>query len=57
MLFIGDVKDVKVDEKFASDVKGLWSAARILTYDSLALSYRLPGDEIAKAFSCGLKYK
>jgi flavin reductase (DIM6/NTAB) family NADH-FMN oxidoreductase RutF len=56
-LFIGEVKDIKVDEALASDVKGLWGAARVLTYDSLALSYRLPGEEIAKAFSCGLKFR
>ncbi|MDR3225095.1 MAG: flavin reductase family protein [Clostridiales Family XIII bacterium] len=56
-LFIGEVKDIKIDEALQTDVKGLWSATRILTYDSLALSYRLPGEEIAKAFSCGLKFK
>jgi flavin reductase (DIM6/NTAB) family NADH-FMN oxidoreductase RutF len=56
-LFIGEVKDVKTDDAFAADVKGLWSASQILTYDSLALSYRRPGEEAAKAFSCGLKYK
>jgi flavin reductase (DIM6/NTAB) family NADH-FMN oxidoreductase RutF len=56
-LFIGEVKDIKVDEALAADMKGLWGAAQILTYDSLALSYRLPGEEIAKAFSCGLRFK
>jgi flavin reductase (DIM6/NTAB) family NADH-FMN oxidoreductase RutF len=56
-LFIGEVKDIKVDDALAADVKGLWGASRILTYDSLALTYRQPGDEIAKAFSCGLKYR
>jgi flavin reductase (DIM6/NTAB) family NADH-FMN oxidoreductase RutF len=56
-LFIGEVKDIKVDEALAADVKGLWGAVNALTYDSLALSYRSPGDEIAKAFSCGLKFK
>jgi hypothetical protein len=38
-------------------MKGLWAASRALTYDSLAISYRLPGEEVAKAFSCGLKYR
>jgi flavin reductase (DIM6/NTAB) family NADH-FMN oxidoreductase RutF len=56
-LFIGEIKDVKVGEALAADMKGLWGAARILTYDSLALSYRLPGEECAKAFSCGLKFR
>jgi flavin reductase (DIM6/NTAB) family NADH-FMN oxidoreductase RutF len=56
-LFIGEIKDIKVDESLAPDVKGLWGAARVLTYDSFALSYRLPGEEIAKAFSCGLKFR
>jgi flavin reductase (DIM6/NTAB) family NADH-FMN oxidoreductase RutF len=56
-LFIGEVKDLKVDDALAADVKGLWAASRILTYDSFAMTYRQPGDEAAKAFSCGLKYK
>jgi flavin reductase (DIM6/NTAB) family NADH-FMN oxidoreductase RutF len=56
-LFIGKVKDIKVDEALSADLKGLWAASQTLTYDSLALSYRLPGEEAAKAFSCGLKYR
>ncbi|MDR1495857.1 MAG: flavin reductase family protein [Clostridiales Family XIII bacterium] len=56
-LFIGEIKDIKVDEALAADLKGLWHAAQILTYDSFAMSYRLPGEEVAKAFSCGLKFQ
>jgi flavin reductase (DIM6/NTAB) family NADH-FMN oxidoreductase RutF len=56
-LFIGEVRDIKADEEYAGSLKTLWADARILTYDSLALSYRLPGEEIARAFSSGLKYK
>jgi flavin reductase (DIM6/NTAB) family NADH-FMN oxidoreductase RutF len=56
-LFIGEIRDVKVDEGLAGDIKGLWQQSRILTYDSHALSYRLPGEEVAKAFSCGLRFK
>jgi flavin reductase (DIM6/NTAB) family NADH-FMN oxidoreductase RutF len=56
-LFVGAVRDIKVDERYADSIKTLWGDAGILTYDSHALSYRLPGEVIAKAFSCGLKYK
>jgi flavin reductase (DIM6/NTAB) family NADH-FMN oxidoreductase RutF len=56
-LFIGAIKDVKANEELTADLKGMWGAARILTYDSLAPAYRLPGEEIAKAFSCGLKFR
>jgi flavin reductase (DIM6/NTAB) family NADH-FMN oxidoreductase RutF len=55
MLFIGEIRDVRVDETLEG--KDLFGAARILTFDSLAAAYRAPGEIVEKAFSCGLIFR
>ncbi|MDR2505136.1 MAG: flavin reductase family protein [Oscillospiraceae bacterium] len=51
-LFIGEVKDVKMDES-ASDT---WSEFDLLTFDALTRDYRAPGKSVAKAFEAGRKF-
>ena len=56
-LFVGAVKDIKVDELFLDDWGNFqFEEARILTYDSAIRAYRDPGKVVGRAFSIGKKY-
>ncbi|MCL2808254.1 MAG: flavin reductase family protein [Coriobacteriia bacterium] len=56
-LFIGQIRDVKIDESL-KDEKGNLDLARakILTFDSGQLAYRAPGEIIGEAFAIGRKF-
>ena len=56
-LFIGAVRDIKVDERFL-DNQGVfqWDQAKILTFDSNLRAYRAPGEVVGEAFSIGKKF-
>ncbi|MDR0885415.1 MAG: flavin reductase family protein [Clostridiales Family XIII bacterium] len=56
-LFIGAVKDVKIDDTLVDAGKERNSVAQILSFDNVARAYRKPGEAVAQAFSCGLKYR
>ncbi|MDR1358234.1 MAG: flavin reductase family protein [Coriobacteriales bacterium] len=56
-LFIGEVKDVKIDEALMDEEGNLrWGEARILTFDSGMRTYRAPGEVVGDAFSTGRKF-
>ncbi|MDR2493508.1 MAG: flavin reductase family protein [Coriobacteriales bacterium] len=56
-LFVGEVKDVKVDNSLLADDGTInWSNADILTFDAAARAYRAPGEAVAQAFNVGKKF-
>lgn len=56
-LFIGEVKDVKLDDALLNEAgEILWDKARILTFDSGRKVYRAPGEEVGAAYSIGKKF-
>ena len=54
---IGDVINISVDEKYLKNGKIDYDKLGIVTFDSVDNTYRIIGDEVAKAFSEGLKIK
>lgn len=55
-LFVGEILDVKIDAELEGHVDGLWNIAQIISYDTSAKVYRLPGEEIGKAYSSKTKF-
>ena len=56
-LFIGAVKDIKVDELFLDEQGNFqFNEARILTFDSGLRVYRAPGEVVGEAFAIGKKF-
>lgn len=56
-LFIGAIRDVKVDEMFLDEEGNpLWEGAKILSFDSGMRAYRAPGEVVGQGFSAGRKY-
>jgi flavin reductase (DIM6/NTAB) family NADH-FMN oxidoreductase RutF len=57
-LFIGEIKDVKVDESLLDNEQGaiLWEKAHILTADSGLRAYRAPGERVGEAYTIGRRY-
>jgi len=55
-LFVGEIKDVKVDEQYADDIKGIAVAAGLLEFDSFGYLYRRPGEIAGSAFQVGRKW-
>lgn len=56
-LFVGDIKDIKVDEdKLTDNNLPDWDKIKPLTYDRVNNEYRLPGTIAGKAFSDGMKF-
>jgi flavin reductase (DIM6/NTAB) family NADH-FMN oxidoreductase RutF len=59
VLFIAEVKDVKIDEQFATggnNGRPSWEGANLLSFDAMARTYRAPGDTVAKAFDVGKQF-
>ena len=56
-LFVGEVKDIKVEESFLDEQGNpQWEQARILTFDSGLRAYRAPGEVVGEAFSIGKRF-
>lgn len=57
-LFVGEVKDIKVEEDLICEKGKIdFKKANILTFDWSTNEYLGTGDVVAKAFSSGLKFK
>ncbi len=54
---IGDVINISVDEKYLKDGKIDYDKLGIVAFNSVDNTYRIIGEEVAKAFSEGLKLK
>ena len=54
---IGEVMNISVDEKYLKNGKIDYDKLGIVTFDSVDNTYRIIGEEVAKAFSEGLKIK
>ncbi|MDR1088965.1 MAG: flavin reductase family protein [Coriobacteriales bacterium] len=56
-LFIGEVRDVKIDETLIDEEGNpRWGEAKILGFDSGMRAYRAPGEVMGDAFSIGRKF-
>ncbi|MDR1796896.1 MAG: flavin reductase family protein [Clostridiales Family XIII bacterium] len=57
VLFVGEIKDIKVDEALAAAGANPWADGKVITFGANVNQYLAPGEEAAKAFSAGLKYR
>ena len=56
VVIIGDVKNISVSEDVLDNNKLSLDKLRLIAFDTFGSSYRLVGEEVAKAFNVGKKY-